>query len=218
MNVQLCQPKEVIMQVIRSHRSPWLAQLSIAAAATALSGACGSSDKTNSGAVTSVDSTKALDSLSTSEMQTLCNDFGLYLAQQTGPAFAERACLQSGLTSASLTDSSLGSLASQACHAAFSQCMGSSTSASAGIAVSGLCPTGALTAPSCTLTVSAYVTCLSDLVSAARAAWAMRNGLCDNLTSCTGLCNSPLAMPASCSLISTSCPGLTPVVQYTTST
>jgi hypothetical protein len=87
---------------------------------------------------------------------------------------------------------------------------------SSGITINGLCPNTIPSAPACSLTVGQYVSCLTELVPVAEAAWSLMNGLCDNLTSCTGLCNSPITLPAACSQIGTTCPNLTPAVTYTT--
>ncbi len=169
---------------------------------------CGSSNSHPAAVVTSVDNAKVLSSLSLTEMQTLCSDFNNYLVQQTAQDYAARLCIQSGLIAAGLSDASQASLA---CHNAYNNCMGPSNSKnSSGITINGLCPNTTPSAPACSLTVSQYAACLTDLVPAVNAAWASRNDLCDNLTSCTGLCSSPLTLPASCSLINTTCPDLIP--------
>jgi hypothetical protein len=177
---------------------------------------CSSSNKpAPAGGVTSVDQSKQLSSLSASEMQTLCSDFKNYLVKQTAKDFGARLCIQ-----AAFTATELGTPAdpSQACHDSYASCMNNPANSqnSAGIQVNALCP-DIPTAPSCSMTVSEYMACLDELIPAVVAAWALKNDLCDNLASCTGLCSSPLNLPAACSQINTTCPGLTPeVVSYVT--
>jgi len=176
---------------------------------------CSSSDKPapSAGAVTSIDQSKVLSSLSTSEMQTLCSDFNNYLVAHTAQEFAARACIQSA------SGAALGTAAdpSQACHDSYNGCMGpTNPKDSSGIQVNALCLTTPTTT-SCSMTVSQYVACIDQLIPAAIAAWALKSDLCDNLASCTGLCSSPLTLPQACSQINTTCPGLTPqVVSYVT--
>lgn len=177
---------------------------------------CGSSSKpAATTGVTSVDQSKALSSLSTSEMQTLCNDFESYLVQQTSAEWAIRSCIQAALSAASQGDASA---ASQTCHSAYTQCMGpTNPKNSAGISVSTLCPNSSPAAPACSLTVSQYIACLSDLSAAANAAWALRNEVCDNLASCPDNCSSPMTLPMTCSEINTTCSGIGPqVIAYVT--
>jgi len=175
---------------------------------------CSSSNKpAPAGGVTSVDQSKQLSSLSASEMQTLCNDFKNYLVQKTSQDFAARSCMQSALVASGLSDPTQ---ASQACHTAYDDCMApSNPQDSSGITINSLCPSSPA-APSCSMTVSQYIDCLNQLIPAAQAAWALTVGLCDNLTSCSGTCNSPLSLPTACAQVNTTCPGLTPQVTYTT--
>src|ERR1700690_3648582 len=159
--------------------------LSQAALAIAFGVGCGSSNKpAPASSVTSVDQSKQLSSLSASEMQTLCSDFKSYLAKQTAQDYAASACMDSALFASGLSDPTQ---ASQACHSAYDTCMApSNPQGSAGITVNSLCPTSPA-APSCSMTVSQYIECLTQLIPIAQAAWATRLGLCDNLASCTGL-------------------------------
>jgi hypothetical protein len=200
----------------KSHRSYRVFCSSTLAVALAFGIGCSSSDKPApaGGAATSIDQNKVLSSLSTSEMQTLCSDFKNYLVAQTAQEFAARVCIQSGFTAAAI-----GTAAnpSQACHDSYNSCMNDpAPKTSAGIQVNALCPSSPA-APSCSMSVSQFVACLDQLIDAAKAAWALKNDLCDNLASCTGLCSSPLTLPAACTQINTTCPGLTPqVVSYVT--
>ena len=176
---------------------------------------CSSSNKPPAASgVTSVDQSKALNSLSASEMQTLCADFKAYLAQKTGPQFAARSCTQAALVASGTSDPSA---ASAACNVAYDDCMNNpgNTKDSSGILIGALCPTTP-SAPACSMTVSQYVECLDELITAAIAAWDLRSNLCDNLASCSGSCNSPLALPAACAQVNTTCPGLVPTATYTT--
>ncbi len=188
-------------------------RLSTATVALAFGIGCGSSDKAPAVGVTSVNQGKQLSSLSASEMQTLCSDFNNYLVAQTAQEFVSRLCTQ-----AAFTATSLGAPAdpSQACHDSYASCMNDTAKNSSGIQVSALCPSTPA-APSCSMTVSQYVACLNELIPAAIGAWESKSDLCDNLESCTGLCNSPLTLPAACAQINTTCPGLMPqVVSYVT--
>ena len=148
-------------------------------------------------------------------MQTLCSDFKSYLVQKTSQDFAARSCMQSALVAAGMSDPTQ---ASQACHTAYDGCMApSNPKDSSGITINSLCSSSP-GAPSCSITVSQYIDCLNQLIPAAQAAWASTDGLCDNLASCSGTCNSTLNLPAACAQVNTTCPSpsLTPQVTYTT--
>jgi hypothetical protein len=180
---------------------------------TALGFGCGSSDKTAQTAapITTVDQSKALSALSSSEMQTLCTDFEKYLVEQTAQAYASRVCISMGVFA---SDASVPSQASQACHDAYDSCMDPTVpKTTAGISIDVLCP-ATPSAPSCSLTVSQYILCLSDLSAAANAIWALQNNLCDNLASCSGTgCNGSMTLSASCQLVNTTCAGIGPQVR-----
>jgi len=199
-----------------TQNAPSIRLILSAATAAALVVACGS-DKPQPATtpITSVDSSKSLSSLSSAEMQTLCSDLGSYIVRETSAAYAERACIQSAVVAASNSDASL---AVQACHSAYDTCMGPSyPKDSSGVTISRLCPSAAPDAPSCTLAVSQFVQCITDLTPLAVAAWALQRGLCDNLISCSGSCNSTLMLPPSCVQVNNTCPGLGPSVLYTIS-
>ena len=195
-----------------SYPAAWLTAISC----TLASGfGCSSSSKPAAApGVTSVDQNKVLSSLTADEMQTLCSDFNSYLVQKTSQEYAARICIQSGLVAAGLSDASL---ASQACHTAYDKCIidPANTNGASGISITAICPS-APSAPSCSMTVSQYIECLNELIPAAQAAWELQSTLCDNLNACSGLCNSPLTLPAACSQVGTTCPGMVPTVGYTT--
>ncbi len=176
---------------------------------------CSSSSKPAAATgITSVDQSKALSSLSASEMQTLCSDFKSYLVQQTGQPFAARSCMQAALVAAGTSDPNA---AATACHTAYDSCWNDpgNTKNTSGIVITALCP-AAPSAPACSMTVSQYVECLKELVTAALAAWDLMSNLCDNLASCSGSCYSPLTLPTACVQVNTTCPGLVPTVTYAT--
>ena len=178
---------------------------------------CSSSDKpapTSAAGATSVDQAKALSALSASEMQTLCTDFEAYLVKKTGSAFAQRSCTQAALVAAGMSDPSA---AAAACNSAYDSCMNDpgNSKNSSGVLITALCPS-VPSAPACSLTVSQYVECLDQLISAALAAWDLRSNLCNNLASCSGTCNTPMTLPAACAQVNTTCPGLVPTATYTT--
>lgn len=200
----------------KSQGSYQVVRLSTVVVALAFGIGCGSSAKPapTGGAVTSIDQSKVLSSLSTSEMQTLCSDFKKYLVAQTAQEFAARVCMQTA------SGAGLGTAAdpSQACKDTYNSCMNDPANPkdSSGIQVNTLCPSTP-TIPNCSMTVSQFVACLDQLIPAAIAAWELKSDLCDNLNSCTGLCSSPLTLPSACAQINTTCPGLMPqVVNYVT--
>jgi len=190
-------------------------RISAVAVVMLLLAACGS-DKpaTAEPQITSVDQSKALSSLTATEMQTLCTDLGSYLVAQTSGAYAARACVQSAVVAAAQSDDAV---AAQACRSAYDTCMGpSNPKNTSGITILGLCPNAAPASPDCALTVAQYLQCLKDLSPIAIAAWSLQSNLCSNLASCTGSCNSPLTLPSSCLQVRDTCVGLRPNVVYTT--
>jgi len=177
--------------------------------------ACGSNDKASSArGVTSIDTSRALSSLSTSDLQTLCSDLTDYLVQQTANEHTQRRCIQTAFLAANL--SSATDQSSQ-CHDSYTSCIAdaANTEASSGISITALCPSNP-TSTTCSLTGSQYIECLDQISVAAKAAWALRQDLCDNLLSCTATCNSPLTLPSACALVRDTCPGMIPGVAYVT--
>lgn len=197
---------------MRPSLMPISARVSVVTLVMGLS-SCGSDNKASSGSVTSVDHTKTLNSLSTSDIQTLCQDASSYLVTQVASDYAQRNCIQSAITATSL---GTPSNPTQACRDSFAACMNLASKSSAGISIAGLCPSnGSPGSTTCSLTVGDYVRCLDEITAAARAAWSLKSGLCDAPTSCSGLCLSPLSLPSSCVTIRDTCAALLPSVDYT---
>ena len=153
-----------------------------------------------------------MSSLLAADMRTLCDDFNAYLVQQTAQDYAQRTCVQAAFLAASMgtpTDPS------QTCRDRYASCMNSTSKSSAGITIKGLCPTNP-SVTTCSLTVSTYIQCLDEIISAAKVAWDLKDNLCDDLASCTGMCNSPLTLPSTCVLVRDTCQAVVPIVDYTT--
>ena len=155
---------------------------------------------------------KSHSSLPVADMQTLCNDFNTYLVRQAAQDFAQRWCVQAAFLATSM---GTATNPSQACHDSYTSCMGSSSKNSAGITIEGLCPANS-SVTTCSLTVSTYIQCLDEIIDAAKAAWDLKDNLCENLAQCTGLCTSPLTLPSTCVLVRDTCQAVVPIVDYTT--
>lgn len=180
-----------------------------AIATSALAIGCSSSNvKPSSGAITSVDSNKALSALTSTEIQTLCSDANKYLVSNLAQDFKVAACRAAVRTASS----------SVSCLNASNGCINdpTNTGTAPGVQLTGLCPSSGAPTISCSLSVSQYTACVEEIVPAARTVWAQFNDICDKLDADIFTVNPPLVLQKSCQDVWLTCPDLKPNVSDVT--
>jgi hypothetical protein len=171
--------------------------------------ACSSSGG-GGGSVTSIPGSTALNTLTPAQATQLCTDTSAYVSRSITKSDA---CKLAGFTTAALS-AALGAVttdqqAQAACQAAVDSCNNSSSDAG----TTGTCSIGDTSTCVATATVSEYSTCISDDVTAVKGSFASIPACSAltiaSLTSADAGTGGTTTTPASCTKLSTDCPGLT---------